>query len=91
MTAFEEIFQMGARLGLSIISKPAPHKRWRIIASLPCGATISGSLSHAQSDLVLSEVDANTPQEAAEMTLKILNKRFTVISNGMKEEREVTG
>jgi len=88
MTAFEEIFQMTSRLGLSTISKRAPHGRWRISIWLPEGANITGTKgSQSACDMSVCEVDADTPEQAAELAVKRLKERLHEINDRIEEIR----
>ena len=91
MTAFEEIFQMTSRLGLSTISKRAPHGRWRISIWLPEGANITGANgSNGACDLSICEVDADTPEQAATQALTRLKERLTELSDRLEARRRET-
>ena len=91
MTAFEEIFQMTSRLGLSTISKRAPHGRWRISIWLPEGANIAGANSNnGTCDLSICEVDADTPEQAAMQALARLKERLKDLSDRLEARRRET-
>ena len=86
MTAFEELFQITTKLGLSTISKKAPHGKWRIDVSMPNGATISGTRSGTgECEMSLCEIDADTPDQAATMAVTQLKKRLEEISENYRE------
>lgn len=86
MTAFEELFQITTKLGLSTISKKAPHGRWRIEVSVPNGATITGAkIGTGECELSLCEIDADTPDQAATLAVTQLKKRLEEISESYKE------
>ncbi|MBR2753426.1 MAG: hypothetical protein IKE02_06900 [Lachnospiraceae bacterium] len=86
MTAFEELFQMTTKLGLSTISKKAPHGKWRIAISMPNGATISGARNGTGvCELSLCEIDADTPDQAATLAVTQLKKRLEEIGESYKE------
>ena len=86
MTAFEELFQITTRLGLSTISKKAPHGKWRIDVSMPKGATITGAKTGTgECELSLCEIDADTPEQAATMAVTQLKKRLEEIGESYKE------
>ncbi len=88
MTAFEELFQMTTKLGLSTISKRAPHGRWRIDVSLPNGANITGTKgSQRACDMSVCEVDADTPEQAAELAVKRLKERLREVNDRIEEIR----
>lgn len=88
MTAFEELFQMTTKLGLSTISKRAPHGRWRIDVSLPNGANITGTKGTQHTcDMSVCEVDADTPEQAAELAVKRLRERLHEINDRIEEIR----
>lgn len=88
MTAFEELFQMTTKLGLSTISKRAPHGRWRIDISLPNGANITGTKGTLSAcDMSVCEVDADTPEQAAELAVKRLKERLHEINDRIEEIR----
>ena len=88
MTAFEELFQMTTKLGLSTISKRAPHGRWRIDVSLPNGANITGTKGvQSACDMSVCEVDADTPEQAAELAVKRLKERLHEINDRIEEIR----
>ena len=92
MTAFEELFQMTTKFGLSTISKKAPHNRWRIEVSMPCGANLTGAKGNPEAELILCEIDADTPHQAAEAAVIRLKERIEFISERKKDiiERQVT-
>ena len=86
MTAFEELFQITTKLGLSTISKKAPHGRWRIDVSMPNGVTITGAKTGTgECELSLCEIDADTPEQAATLAVTQLKKRLEEISESYKE------
>ncbi len=87
MTAFEEIFQITARLGLSMTSKRAPHGRWRIDIWLPNGASIRGAKLKSTCDLSICEVDADNPEQAAKEALERLKKRLEELGERLAVER----
>lgn len=90
MTAFEELFQITTKLGLSTISKKAPHNRWRIDVSVPNGTSLTGARGNADTELILCEIDANTPDEAAEAAVARLKERLEFINARIKERAEET-
>ena len=88
MTAFEELFQMTTKLGLSTISKRAPHGRWRIDVSLPNGANFTGTNGAQRAcDMSVCEVDADMPEQAAELAVKRLKERLHEINDRIEEIR----
>ena len=85
MTAFEELFQITTKLGLSTISKKAPHNRWRIDVSAPNGTSLTGARGNADTELILCEIDASTPDEAAEAAVTRLKERLKFINERIAE------
>lgn len=85
MTAFEELFQMTTKFGLSTISKKAPHDRWRIEVSMPYGASLTGARGNAEVELILCEIDADTPHQAAEAAVTRLKERLEFINERIVE------
>lgn len=86
MTAFEELFQITTRLGLSTISKKAPHGKWRIDVSMPNGAIITGAKTGTgECELSLCEIDADTPDQAATLAVTQLKRRLEEISENYRE------
>ena len=88
MTAFEEICQITTKLGLSMISKSAPHGRWRIDILLPEGANITGTKGSGDgSDLSICEVDADTPEEAFITAATSLKERLKTVNDRIMQRR----
>ena len=89
MTAFEELFQMTTKLGLSTISRPAPHRKWRISVSRPDGAKLTGARASAIVEMSLCEIDADTPEQAAVLAVEKLKDRFQTLP--VREEKTQKG
>lgn len=90
MTPFEKIFQMTSKLGLSTLSKRAPHGRWRIDIWLPNGASITADSKRGTCDLMICQVSADTPGQAAAEALHRLEARLAELSEQIDTIRRGT-
>ncbi len=68
MTAkqIEELFELTSSHGLTLVSKAAPHGRWRINVLVPDGARLQSSKKGGTCDKELCSVDAETPLQAVQ-------------------------
>ncbi len=77
MSPIEELFQLVARKNMSLLSRPAPHGKWRMSITWPEKANMTNAKSgNSVMDMDVCNIDACSPEQAAIQTLETVKKRL---------------